>query len=207
MKFFNKEELTAVSLIFLVLIAVSWPNFSLSLRRARDQIRRDDMGNIQASIDAYYHDYGIYPASTSDGKIIACKDPNAPTTPKYDANGNIEIDMVACTWGKDPWVNLTPGVNKEYMKVIPGDPQNKKGVSYAYFSDGSRYQLFGSLEGVDEPGFDNVVAVRGVWCGSRHCNMGRANNVPLTMTIEEYNLRIYCGQHPNDVKCINKDLK
>lgn len=188
MRLFSKPETISLVVIFLVLIAISWPNFSLSLRRARDQIRRDDIGNIQAAIDAYYADYGIFPAASPDGKMVVCK-------------GSGE-NQIPCNWGHDTWINLTPGVSKVYMKVLPGDPNLSRGTSYDYFSDGSRYQLFGSLEGVDEPGFDAKLAVRGVMCGNRVCNIGRANNVPLYMTIEEYDLQIYCSEHPKDIKCI-----
>jgi type II secretory pathway pseudopilin PulG len=183
MKSFSKSEIISLVVIFLVLIGVSWPNFALSLRRSRDQIRRDDMGNIQAAIDAYYDDYGMFPASTDDGKIIACK------------NGS-------CDWGKDTWVNLTPGVNKVYMKVIPTDPNYKSGTNYLYFSDGSRYQLLGALEGADEPSYDVKLADRKVMCGNKICNMGRVNNVPMYITIEEYDLQIHCAQHPKDIKCL-----
>jgi len=193
MKAFSKSEIISIIIIFIILIVVSWPNFALSLRRARDQVRRDDVGNIQAAIDSYYNDYGIYPLSTSDGKIIACKNPSGPAT-----------SMVACNWGHDPWINLTPGVNKVYMSTVPGDPNFGRGASYVYFSDGSRYQLFASFEGTDEAGYDSKLAALGIKCGSSKCNMGRSNNVPLYISIEAYDLQIYCGQHPGDLKCINK---
>lgn len=192
MKAFSKPENISIIVVFLILIAVSWPNFALSLRRARDQIRRDDMGQIQAAIDDYYKDYGIFPLSTTDGKMVVCK-----------GQGQ---DQIPCSWGHAAWVNLTPGVDKVYMKTIPGDPNLSKGASYDYFSDGSRYQLFGSLEGIDEPGYDAKLSARGIACGNRVCNIGRANNVPLYITIEEYDLQIFCGQHPGDAKCLNKQI-
>jgi len=198
MKSFTKHELFSLLSIFLILIAVSWPNFSLSLRRARDQIRRDDIGNIQGSIDSFYSDYGVYPDSTEDGKIVVCTDGGT----HLDSSGSTSPNLIPCLWGKDSWINLTPGVSKTYMKVLPGDPHLSKGVTYLYFSDGSRYQLFGSLEGADEPGYDPKIHERGVKCGNRVCNIGRANNVPLYISIDEYNLQIYCGQHPKDIRCI-----
>lgn len=194
MKPFTKQEIISLIVIFLVLIGVSWPNFGLSLRRARDQIRRDDMGNIQAAITAYYADYGVFPSSTTDGKIIACK-----------ASGSSgELDLIPCNWGKDTWVNLTPGVNKVYMKTLAGDPNLNKGATYVYFSDGSRYQLFGTLEGIDEPGYDLKLVAHNVMCGNRVCNVGRSYNVPMYISIEEYNLQIHCAQFPKDIICINK---
>jgi type II secretory pathway pseudopilin PulG len=202
MKLFSKSETISLIIIFLVLVAVSWPNFALSLKRSRDQTRRDDIGNVQAAIDAYYADYGVFPLSTTEGKMIVCKDPNS--TPAPDSNGNFTVKLTRCSWGHDTWINLTPGINKVYMSTIPGDPNLSKGTSYDYFSDGSRYQLFGALEGLDEPGYDAKLAARGVMCGNRSCNFGRVNNVPMYITIEEYDLQIYCGQHPKDVKCIKQ---
>ena len=194
MKPFSKPEIISLLVIFFVLVAVSWPNFALSLRRARDQVRRDDVGNIQAAITDYYADYGIYPSSTSDGRIIACKDPAQ----------NGKITLIPCNWGKDPWINLTTGVNKVYMNRVPGDPNQPQGVNYDYFSDGSRYQIFASFEGKDESEVDPKVIAMGFKCGTRVCNVGRAINVPLYISIPEYDLQIYCGQHPKDLKCINK---
>lgn len=194
MKPFTKTEIKSLIVIFLILVGISWPNFSLSLRRSRDQIRRDDMGNIQAAIDSYYSDYGIFPASTEDGRMVVCKG--------AEKNGIIEI--IPCEWGRDTWVNLTPGVSKEYMRVLPGDPSAKKGFRYLYFSDGSRYQLFASMEGPDEPSYDQKLADRKVMCGNSVCNIGRVNNVPMYITIEEYNLQIHCAKFPLDIKCINR---
>ncbi len=202
MKFFSKEETIALGIIFLVLVVVSWPNFTLSLRRARDQIRRDDIGSVQGAIDNYYSDYGIFPASTNDGKLVVCKGSEGPQIDP--GTGKPVVNLVPCTWGKDPWLNLTPGVSKVYLRVIPGDPDKTKGASYVYFSDGSRYQLMGALESSDEPGYDAKLAARGVMCGNRICNIGRATNVPLYLSIEEYDLQIYCGDHPKDVKCIGR---
>jgi type II secretory pathway pseudopilin PulG len=201
MKSFSKPELISLIVIFTILVVVSWPNFALSLRRARDQVRRDDIGNIQAAIDAYYDDYGVFPMSSPDGKMVVCKGPGSQ---KIGSDGRIKIDLIPCNWGHDTWINLTPGVNKVYTKVLPGDPNLNKGTSYDYFSDGSRYQLFGALEGVDEPGYDAKLAARGVKCGNKVCNIGRANNVPLYITIEEYDLQIYCAQYPKDAKCIKR---
>lgn len=188
MKPFTKSEIISLIIIFAVLIGVSWPNFSLSLRRARDQVRRDDIGAIQGAIDDYYLDYGIFPASTPDGKMMVCP------------------GQKVCVWGKDPWISLTPGVNKTYMSTLPGDPNLNKGTTYLYFSDGSRYQLFASQEGSDEPEYDTKLAARGVKCGNKICNTGRANNVPLYITVEEYGLQILCSQHPKDAKCLNRQI-
>ncbi len=192
MKFFSKSETVSIIIIFLFLIAVSWPNFSLSLRRARDQTRRDDMGYMETAIDAYYVDHGFFPPSSPDGKFVVCK----------DAQGK----PVACEWGQK-WIS--PALTKDkvyedktYMNGLPQDPNFNSGTAFAYFSDPGRFQIYAALEGMDEAEYDPKVAERGIKCGNKICNMGRAYNVPLYMTIEEYNLIIYCKQHPKDtIKC------
>ncbi len=60
-----------------------------------------------------------------------------------------------------------------------------------------------SLESPDEAGYDQKLVDRNVSCGNRTCNLGRVDNVPLYISIEEYNLRVYCVTHPKDAKCIN----
>jgi type II secretory pathway pseudopilin PulG len=192
MKFFSKSETISLIVIFLVLIAISWPNFRLSLRRARDQIRRDDIGNIQAAIDIYYLDHGFFPPSSPDGKFVVCKDSEGRQT--------------ACEWGQK-WVSPTLTedkvyVDKVYMNDLPQDPNFNSGTTFVYFSDPGRYQLLGALEGEDEAEYDAKLAARGVKCGNKICNIGRVNNVSLYMTIEEYNLMIFCKQHPENAKCI-----
>ncbi len=192
MKFFSKSEIFSLIVIFLILVAVSLPNFSLSLRRARDQTRRDDMGYMETAIDAYYVDHGFFPPSSPDGKFVVCK----------DSQGN----QVACEWGQK-WISpiLVDKVyeDKVYMNGLPQDPNFNSGAAFAYFSDPGRFQIFGALEGMDEAEYDPKIAERGIKCGNKICNMGRAYNVPLYMTIEEYNLIIYCKQHPKDtIKCV-----
>jgi len=169
MKFFSKSEAISIVVIFLVLIVVSLPNFVLSLRRARDQTRRNDLGSIQTAVENYYTDHGFFPLSLPG-------------------------------WGQK-WSSVVQGEDKVYMNFVPNDPNSASGTTYVYLSDGNRYQIFGALEGTDEAEYDLKLAARGIKCGNEICNMGLSNNVPLYMTIEEYNLQIYCGQHAKDPKC------
>jgi len=171
---FTKQELFSVALIFLVLIAISAPNFVLSLRRARDQVRRDDLGAIHNAMDAFLNEYKQFPQATGDGKIIGCVP--AGENIIIDKRGN-PTNLIPCSWGQSQFSNL---------KVLPGDPDSEKGVSYRYFSDGSRYQVYVSQEGKDEPEYDNTILQRGLACGSRICNTGRSYGVPTNISIEEY---------------------
>lgn len=157
MKLFTKQESLITLFIFLVLVGVSTPSFIKSLRRARDQIRRDDLGVFQKMVDNYYAQYKVFPPSTNDGKIIACNE--GP-----------------CVWGQDSFYNLGR---------IPGDPETNKGVNYMYFSGPDMYQIFISQEGTDEVEYDQKILERKINCGSRLCNTGRSYNCGVDKTIEE----------------------
>lgn len=157
MKFFNKQELIVTIFIFILLVGVSTPSFIKSLQRARDQIRRDDLGSIQKMIDSYHSQYKKFPPSSADGKIVAC-------------------DLRGCMWGKDLFYNIGR---------IPGDPDSKNGITYMYFSDTNKYQIFISQEGDDEPEYDQKIINRKIMCGKRYCNSGRSYNCPIDKSIEE----------------------
>jgi type II secretory pathway pseudopilin PulG len=162
MKFFTKQETLITLMIFTVLVVVCTPSFILSLRRSRDQIRRDDLGVFQKMVDNYYAKYKEFPKSTSDGKIIICN--GAP-----------------CIWGQDDFLNFGR---------IPGDPQSDKGVSYIYLSGPDMYQIFISQEGSDEVEYDQKVINRNINCGNRICNTGRSYNCPVDKSIEECSMML-----------------
>jgi type II secretory pathway pseudopilin PulG len=192
LKKFTKEELLAVFVIFAVLVGVSVPNFALSLKRSRDQIRKDDLGQIKTFVNEYRSDFGSYPLSTEDGRFIACLAPG--TTVKVDTYGKLIADLIPCEWGKDAIVDLTPGSTKVYSQKLPQDPHSADGVSYLYLSDGRRYQLFSSLEAIDDVEYDESVLSRGLACGTRLCNLGRGYGCEPTKTLtqceEEYLKRL-----------------
>jgi len=206
MKLFSKKETISIIVIFLVLVAISMPNFIVSLRRARDQVRRDDMGRLQSALADYEADFGTFPMSTSDGRIIACKAPNAKV--QIDKNGRINIDLIPCEWGRDSFTDLTPGSKKVYMGTLPSDPQENQGVKYLYSSDGIRYQILSSMEGTDEPEYDKTIVAREVMCGSRVCNMGRAFGCPINMSIEDYKIYLEKQRELQDAqKAKNAQIK
>ena len=184
MKKFSKEELVGVTVIFLLLLVISIPNFALSIRRSRDQNRRDDIGGLAHGLEDYYADFGVFPKSNSDGEIIACKRPEAKVL--VDEKGRLIVDLVPCVWGRDALVDLTPESNKVYIKALPVDPTHAKGDKYMYLSDGYRYQILAGMEAEDESGYSVGIFARKVMCGTRACNMGRSYNSPLNKSIEEY---------------------
>lgn len=183
MNAFSKKELIGLAVVFVILIAISFPNFVISLRRAKDQVRRDDIGSIDGALGEYFNDFGIYPASTTDGRILACKNPNETVT--KDKFGHDVVNLIPCEWGKSSFTDLTPGSNKVYMGTLPADPEYLNGPEYAYFSDGTRYQLFASFNGTDEVGYDPKIVARNLKCGSKVCNFGRFFGCPVEKSLSQ----------------------
>lgn len=174
MKPFTKPEVASLVIIFAILIAVSTPNFIVSLRRARDAQRKADIGSIHDSLLRYQNDFGSFPLSI-DGKIAACE----PVTFREVAGIKTPV-FSPCDWGKTSLADLSDSSYPPYLKVIPNG-------SYYYFSNGSRFQIYGSLEGKSEDEYDESIIKRGVSCGDVVCNFGRSfSKTPLNVSIEEY---------------------
>lgn len=75
---FSKKEIFGTVVIFLILVLVSLPNFVKSLRRSRDQTRRDDLGTIQKMADSFYAKNKFFPDNLSElGNV-----PNDPNSSK-----------------------------------------------------------------------------------------------------------------------------
>lgn len=182
MKPFTKNELVAVLIIFLVLIGISAPNFVISLRRARDQTRRDDIGSIQGVLTDYFADFGEFPSASPDGKIMACKKPGDKV--EIDERGRLKVDFIPCEWGKDGIFDLTPDSHKVYLSSLPRDPDDKKGVKYFYFSDGSRFQILASFEVKEQADYDPKIVARKIMCGTKICNVGKDFGCPSFKTLE-----------------------
>lgn len=184
MKPFKKTEILGLIIIFSLLVVISVPNFILSLRRARDQVRRDDLGVLVHAMDVYGNDFGEFPPASNDGRIMDCKSPDETVT--IDKKGRLVVNLLPCDWGKDSFVDLTPGSSIVYISVLPRDPDYQKGVRYLYFSDGSRYQIFASMEGgKSEAEYDSKIVARGLMCGSNICNVGRSYGCPVEKTLAD----------------------
>lgn len=181
MKFFSKSEFKAVLIIFAGLIIISTPNFIVSLRRARDAQRKADIGSIQDALFRYQGDFGTFPLSIV-GKIAACE----PVT--FEEAGGIKTPVFSpCDFGKASLADLADGSYPPYMKLIPDDPEASKGYSYYYFSNGSRFQIYGSLEGKGEDEYDDSIIKRAIACGEKICNFGKSSGkTPLDISIGEY---------------------
>lgn len=181
LKNFSKKEAVSLIVIFCVLVIVAIPNFVASLRRARDQVRRDDMGTIVHALTQYLSEFGVFPTSSNDGKIMNCLRPG--DKPYQDKKGRWIVDAIPCEWSKDSFTNLISG--KSYINVLPRDPNWEKGASYIYISDGASYQLFATMEGKNEDEVDPEVIVMNLSCGSNICNVVRSYKCNIPKTVEQ----------------------
>lgn len=162
MKFFTKNESKIILFIFLVLFFVTGFNMSISLRRGRDSIRKNDMYAIENSLDTYLQKYRAYPLSTEKGEIIGCFD----TNPIVDTISGHPLNAVVCKWGESRF---------ESENYMPNDPNYKKGASYFYLFDGKKYMLYIALEGKDEAEYQISTFNKNLQCGTKICNYGRGN--------------------------------
>ena len=181
MKSFSKEELLAVGVILLAIVLISFKNFKVSLRRARDAQRKNDIGAIANGISRYGNDFAVYPLASGDGQILAC-------SPRVSTNkvGKEIVEFEPCEWGKDSLRDALDLTYPSYIEVLPSDPKGDLGVSYLYLSSSQNYQVYAALEGVDEDEYDPNIVARNLTCGVKICNFGRSSGVPLDKSIEEY---------------------
>lgn len=160
MKKFTLEEIKNISIILVLLFGVIAINMSVSLRRGRDSIRKDDISAIEKALDTYYQKYRIYPISSKDGQIVGCFDGD----PIRDKKTGFPINAVACKWGESKF---------ESVNLMPRDPNYKSGSSYLYMFDGKKYQFYISLEGKDEAEYTPSIVAKNLQCGNKICNYGR----------------------------------
>ncbi len=172
MRFFDKKEMLIVGSVLVIISVLSFYNLKISLRRARDFQRKDDIGIISNGIFLFKEDFGFYPPSSPDGKILACKKEGIDTP---------------CDWGWDSLSDISDASYAPYIKTIPADPSHGEGRSYLYISTLDNFQILASLEGKDEAEYVKAVEDRGLKCGKFICNIGKGSpGVPLDKSLEEY---------------------
>ena len=183
MKFFNKEQIKTVGIILFLIAFISFFNFRVSIRRARDNQRKNDLGTLQSALESYHNATSTFPLSSSDGKILACKGDDT----YFDEEKQIWVNIKACDWGKNDLADFSDPHSPVFMSPIPTDPKNLDGISFIYLSNGKRYQLLAHLEGKDEAEYNPKVEARAIMCGNEICNYARAfSKTPLDISIGEY---------------------
>lgn len=189
-KLFSKSEKICLVAVFTILVAIAIPNYVVSLRRARDQVRRDDLGALIHSVGEYYSDFGSFPKSSSDGNIVACL--KEGDIPYRGDKGQWIINHIPCFWGVNAFEN--PVTKNDYMAVLPRDPNWQEGASYLYISDGVNCQIFAHMEGADEAEVDPDIISRNLMCGNQICNVGRSYNCDVEKSVEK------CAEEAEAVK-------
>lgn len=147
----KKPEIIFVSVVLGVLLCVSWFQLLISQMRTRDAQRKADVELVARALDNYLFDHLVLPASTADGKIVACG----------------RQGQEVCEWDGGPIIDDDDVV---YIKKLPIDPFAHKGRTYVYEVDETRqkYTLYVAVEySRDDGRRDNLTKV----CGpSLQCN-------------------------------------
>jgi len=165
----TKRETVSIFIILSLIFSASIYNFNIAIRRSRDAQRKADVRSITEAINKYQDDFGFLPAS-ENGKIVACAPAFRP-----------------CDWGKDGVFDISDPSYPPYLEKLPIDPDSKDGVSYYYESGVKKFQVLASLEGKDEPEYDEKIEARQVNCGTKICNFGLSGgDAPLDKSVQEY---------------------
>jgi prepilin-type N-terminal cleavage/methylation domain-containing protein len=128
------EIITAIGVLtILATVILAAVNPIEQFRKAQDAKRKSDLAQVQRVLEAYYQDFGRYPAHTTTGLNT------------YTINTGLGEDVNAIKWGTS-W--------KPYMDIVPVDPSSSK--FYVYFSDSSNgyqsYRIYASLDrGTKDP--------------------------------------------------------
>ena len=193
MKFFTRSELISVLVIMTLLTIVSVFNLRVSLRRARDAQRISDVNAIVDAIAKFGGDFGFYPPSSEDGRILACKGDNYDAVVASMSEDDFNLakyfeGLRPCNWGEDVLTDLSDATYKPYLDKIPSDPGNKINTNYLYISNSNHFQVFAHLEGgASESQYKPEVENRNLACGSQICNFGNSlGATPLDKTLEQY---------------------
>lgn len=138
---FTLMELMVVMVIIGILATIVAGNFVQVKLRARDAQRKNDLAQLQRTMEAYYNDHGKYPS---------------PFT----------VDMA---WGStfvDPVTNVT---YMNQLPNDPQQPASQ--FSLLVSTDGAKYQLFAHLENTKDDDISTNANVTTRFCGiTSYCN-------------------------------------
>lgn len=200
LKSFTKKEIGTTLILLIVISVFLILNLKVSLRRSRDAQRQADINAISDALGKYQKDFGFFPPSTGDGKILGCKNDNfgpIPDVIKESEKKDYFFNMLkGCEWGKDSLSDVNDSGYESYLKTIPVDPKGSQGYSYLYISDTYLFQLYAYLEGEDgENEYRRGIVDRGLKCGINECNFGKAyGETPLEISLQEYENEINSGK-------------
>ncbi len=202
--FFNKKEIVGIVTILLFIFSLSYLNFLNSLRRSRDIQRRDDLTALAQGLEKFYDDddFGIYPPASSDNKIVACIPEGTSYEQIKEVVGNRPKEnkkkifplLTGCAWGDSSLSDPADTSKEPYLSIIPKDFKASEGASYVYFSTGRHFQIYAAYEGKSMPEYDPGIIARGISCGTKICNFGKASRgTPLDRSLEEFEKELRGG--------------
>lgn len=131
-KGFTLMEILIAMAILGIISSIGFASFTLAVKKARDAERKSDLEQVSKALEAYYSDFGVYPASQSD-RIAGCG--NGVQGDGIDGNQT-------CSWG----AAFSLDTGKVYMKNLP--LESKDGYFYVYqaSTNQTKYQLHARLE-------------------------------------------------------------
>lgn len=154
-------EILIAMAILGIISSIGFASFTLAVKKARDAERKSDLQQVSKALEAYYSDFGVYPAAQSD-RIAGC------------GNGipddGIDGDQT-CSWGAP--FSLDGG--KVYMKTLPLESRDGYFYVYVTSSDQTKFQLFARIETDVDPDIDlDITAL----CSQegQECNYGIASS-------------------------------
>jgi len=181
--FLRKNEILGILIILFFILLANFISFKISQRNARDVQRNLDLGAVRQGLELYFQDYRYYPLSSADGKIVACKGEETKVLrdnrgfPVREKNAKKPklVNLKECQWGKDGLFDVQDYNYPSYLSKLPQDPLQEKGFSYRYFSDGTKFQIYGAFEGKTLKEYDKEIARLQIFCGTKVCNFGKAS--------------------------------
>lgn len=160
-KGFTLMEILIAMAILGIISSIGFASFTLAIKKARDSERKSDLQQVSKALEAYYSDFGVYPASQSD-RIAGCGN----GIPDDGIDGN-----QTCSWGAS--FSLDGG--KVYMKNLPLEGRDGYFYVYVASTDQRQYQLFARLESEVDPGIDLSITTLCSEDG-QECNYGIASS-------------------------------
>lgn len=146
-KGFTLIELLTVIAILSILAALIFGNFVTTIKKARDNRRKQDLSQVKTALELYFAEVGFY-----------------PTTHPTEEGG--------LPWGSA----LTNSLGtKTYMKKLPQEPSRNNGYNYSYQSDGTYFKLYSCLENTEDLDYNNITPTGTPNCGvgcNNQCNYG-----------------------------------
>lgn len=131
---FTLVELLVVVAIIIILVTLATVNYFDSISKSRDGRRMADLKQLQAALQLYYAENGVYPSSGGGWLSSDPGETNVTSSP----------------------TNYIPGLAPKYIRALPKDPKGGAGnatlgpncsattawkSSYLYRSDGQNFVL------------------------------------------------------------------